>query len=199
MGPGCRPHHRAGFLPRRSSPHLPAHRRTRSRTASRPTRSPWPRASSAAASSRKSAGQAYLGSLAANTPSAANIRRYAEIVRERAIMRSLAAIGTEIADTAFNPMGRDARRLMLDEAEGQGIPRSPRQGRRRGRGSSRSTRCSRRPSSASTAVQPREQERYHRARDRLSSIWTAMTSGLQAGRPDHRRRRGPAWARPRWR
>ncbi len=32
-------------------------------------------------------GQAYLGSLALNTPSAANIRRYAEIVRERAIMR----------------------------------------------------------------------------------------------------------------
>ena len=56
-----------------------------------------------------------LGSLR-NTPSAANIRRYAEIVRERSIMRSLAAIGTEIADTAFNPMGRDARAL-VDEAE----------------------------------------------------------------------------------
>ncbi len=61
-------------------------------------------------------GHAYLGSLAANTPSAANIRRYAEIVRERSIMRNLAAIGTEIADTAFNPMGRDARAL-VDEAE----------------------------------------------------------------------------------
>jgi replicative DNA helicase len=61
-------------------------------------------------------GHAYLGSLAANTPSAANIRRYAEIVRERSIMRSLAVIGTEIADTAFNPMGRDARAL-VDEAE----------------------------------------------------------------------------------
>src|SRR5215510_14089354 len=61
-------------------------------------------------------GHAYLGSLAANTPSAANIRRYAEIVRERAIMRRLAAIGTEIADSAFNPLGRDARAL-VDEAE----------------------------------------------------------------------------------
>src|SRR5687767_2930878 len=40
-------------------------------------------------------GQAYLGSLALNTPSAANIRRYAEIVRERSVMRSLASIGTE--------------------------------------------------------------------------------------------------------
>src|SRR5262245_13786212 len=63
-------------------------------------------------------GQAYLGSLAANTPSAANIRRYGEIVRERAIMRSLAAVGTEIADAAFSPMGKTAAQ-MLDEAEGR--------------------------------------------------------------------------------
>jgi len=59
---------------------------------------------------------AYLGSLAANTPSAANIRRYAEIVRERAIMRNLAAVGTEIADSAYAPAGRDAKAL-VDEAE----------------------------------------------------------------------------------
>jgi len=61
-------------------------------------------------------GHAYLGALAANTPSAANIRRYAEIVRERSVMRSLAAIGTEIADASYNPAGRDAKAL-LDEAE----------------------------------------------------------------------------------
>ena len=61
-------------------------------------------------------GQAYIGSLALNTPSAANIRRYAEIVRERAIMRQLAAIGTEIADSAYNPLGKDAR-VLIDEAE----------------------------------------------------------------------------------
>ena len=61
-------------------------------------------------------GQAYLGTLAANTPSAANIRRYGEIVRERSVMRNLAAIGTEIADAAYNPLGRDAKAL-LDEAE----------------------------------------------------------------------------------
>ncbi len=61
-------------------------------------------------------GQAYLGTLAANTPSAANIRRYGEIVRERSVMRNLAAIGTEIADGAYNPLGRDAKAL-LDEAE----------------------------------------------------------------------------------
>jgi replicative DNA helicase len=61
-------------------------------------------------------GQAYIGSLALNTPSAANIRRYAEIVRERAIMRSLAAIGTEIADSAYSPSGKDAA-VLIDEAE----------------------------------------------------------------------------------
>jgi len=61
-------------------------------------------------------GQAYLGTLAANTPSAANIRRYGEIVRERSVMRNLAAIGTEIADSAYNPLGRDAKAL-LDDAE----------------------------------------------------------------------------------
>ncbi|XZG71290.1 replicative DNA helicase [Chitinibacteraceae bacterium HSL-7] len=61
-------------------------------------------------------GLSYLGSIAANTPSAANIRRYAEIVRERAVMRQLATVGTEIADSAYNPNGRDAADL-LDEAE----------------------------------------------------------------------------------
>ncbi len=61
-------------------------------------------------------GQAYLGSLSMNTPSAANIRRYAEIVRERAIMRKLAQAGTEIADSAYNPTGREAKDL-IDEAE----------------------------------------------------------------------------------
>jgi replicative DNA helicase len=61
-------------------------------------------------------GQTYLGSLSLNTPSAANIRRYAEIVRERSVMRNLATAGTEIADAAYNPMGRDAKAL-VDEAE----------------------------------------------------------------------------------
>ena len=61
-------------------------------------------------------GNTYLGTLAAGTPSAANIRRYAEIVRERSIMRSLATIGTEIADSAYSPAGRDAKAL-VDEAE----------------------------------------------------------------------------------
>ena len=61
-------------------------------------------------------GLAYLGALAQSTPSAHNIRRYAEIVRERAVMRRLVQVGTEIADTALNPMGREVGQL-LDEAE----------------------------------------------------------------------------------
>jgi replicative DNA helicase len=61
-------------------------------------------------------GVAALHGLASGTPSAANIRRYAEIVRERAIMRKLAEVGTSIADSAYSPQGREARQL-LDEAE----------------------------------------------------------------------------------
>lgn len=61
-------------------------------------------------------GLAYLGEIANNTPSAANIRRYAEIVRERAVLRKLVSVGDEIAAGALNPAGRDAKAL-LDEAE----------------------------------------------------------------------------------
>ncbi|MDR3158718.1 MAG: replicative DNA helicase [Zoogloeaceae bacterium] len=61
-------------------------------------------------------GLAYLGELANNTPSAANIVRYAEIVRERAIRRKLIAISDEIAAKALNPQGCETREL-LDEAE----------------------------------------------------------------------------------
>jgi len=61
-------------------------------------------------------GIAYLNQIASGTPSAANIRRYAELVRDRSIMRKLAEIGTAIADSAYTPQGREARQL-LDEAE----------------------------------------------------------------------------------
>jgi replicative DNA helicase len=63
-----------------------------------------------------SGGLAYLGEIANNTPSAANIRRYAEIVRERAILRKLVTVGDEIAASALNPLGKDAK-VLLDEAE----------------------------------------------------------------------------------
>ncbi len=61
-------------------------------------------------------GLAYLNALAHNTPSAANIRRYAEIVRERSMLRKLVSISDEISAAAFNPQGKEARQI-LDEAE----------------------------------------------------------------------------------
>ena len=63
-------------------------------------------------------GLAYLNALAQSVPSAANMRRYAEIVRERAILRKLIAASDEIATTAFNPQGRPVTQI-LDEAEGR--------------------------------------------------------------------------------
>jgi replicative DNA helicase len=61
-------------------------------------------------------GLAYLGALVQNVPTAANIRHYAQIVRDRSILRQLAATAGEIADTAYNPLGRSAK-MVLDEAE----------------------------------------------------------------------------------
>ena len=61
-------------------------------------------------------GISYLNSLAQNTPSAANIRRYAEIVRDRAILRKLITVADEISGAAFNPQGKEVKQ-MLDQAE----------------------------------------------------------------------------------
>jgi len=61
-------------------------------------------------------GLGYLNSLAQYVPSASNIRRYAEIVRERAILRKLVSASDEIATAAFNPKGRAVDKI-LDEAE----------------------------------------------------------------------------------
>jgi replicative DNA helicase len=61
-------------------------------------------------------GLSYLNSLAQYVPSASNIRRYAEIVRERAILRKLVSASDEIATSAFNPKGKPIDKI-LDEAE----------------------------------------------------------------------------------
>ncbi|MES2663653.1 MAG: replicative DNA helicase [Pseudomonadota bacterium] len=58
----------------------------------------------------------YLVHLAKNTPSAANIKAYADIVRERAILRRLVQVANSIADSAFHPQGRSYEEL-LDESE----------------------------------------------------------------------------------
>jgi replicative DNA helicase len=63
-------------------------------------------------------GLAYLGTLAKNTPSAANIRAYAEIVREYSVLRRLIGVGTGIANAGYFPEGRNAKEL-LDFAEQQ--------------------------------------------------------------------------------
>ena len=77
-----------------------------------------------------SGGLAYLAELTENTPSAANIVAYAEIVRERAVLRDLIRTSTEIADAAFRPQGRgvpdllnDAERRILEIAERGGAGR----------------------------------------------------------------------------
>lgn len=66
--------------------------------------------------SEEAGGLAYLNALAQNTPSAANIRRYAEIVRDRGVLRKLITVSDEIASKAFNPQGKEVKQL-LDEAE----------------------------------------------------------------------------------
>ena len=124
-------------------------------------------------------GLAYLNALAHNTPSAANIRRYAEIVRERAMLRKLVAVADEIAATALNPQGKEARQL-LDEAESQ-VFKIAQEGARGSQGFQE--------------IQPllaqvveRIDELYHREGDSdVTGIPTGfvdldrMTSGLQAG------------------
>lgn len=61
-------------------------------------------------------GFAYLGELAKNTPTAANIGAYADIVYERAVLRELISVGTQITQSAFEPQGRASAEI-LDEAE----------------------------------------------------------------------------------
>ena len=63
-------------------------------------------------------GLAYLGMLAKDTPSAANIVAYANIVRDKSVLRQLIHVGTDISDSAFNPEGRNTAEL-LENAERQ--------------------------------------------------------------------------------
>ncbi len=71
---------------------------------------------SSAGKAEEVGGLSYLNALAQNTPSAANIRRYAEIVRDRGVLRKLITVSDEISGNAFNPQGREVKQL-LDEAE----------------------------------------------------------------------------------
>jgi replicative DNA helicase len=77
-------------------------------------------------------GLAYLAKLAKDTPSAANIRAYADIVRERSVLRQLIEVGTDIAGSGYNPEGRSTKEL-LDAAERQ-VFKIAEQGARAGKG-----------------------------------------------------------------
>ncbi|HEV2110551.1 MAG TPA: replicative DNA helicase [Gammaproteobacteria bacterium] len=61
-------------------------------------------------------GLAYLATLARDTPTAANVRAYADIVRERSVMRQLIRVGGELAESAYHPEGRGVAEL-VDQAE----------------------------------------------------------------------------------
>jgi replicative DNA helicase len=77
-------------------------------------------------------GMAYLGSIARDTPSAANIAAYADIVRERSVLRQLIHAGVEIADSAYHPDGSDLAHLL--EAAEQRVFRIADQRRKGGSG-----------------------------------------------------------------
>jgi replicative DNA helicase len=131
-------------------------------------------------------GLAYLGAMAKDTPSAANVVAYADIVRERSVLRQLIQVGSQVADAAYHPKGRELSDL-VEEAE-QRIFRIADQKRRSGSGF-KSIR-----SWLSRAVN-RIDELFH-VTSRVTGIGTGfadldeMTSGLQrsdlvvvAGRP----------------
>ena len=61
-------------------------------------------------------GHEYINNLVEATASSANIKSYADIVRERYVLRELVRAGSDIADTAYSPSGRDIDAI-LDEAE----------------------------------------------------------------------------------
>ena len=77
-------------------------------------------------------GLAYLATLAKETPSAANIEAYANIVREKSILRQLIHSGSEIADLAYSPQGRET--IQLIESAEQTVFRIADQYRRKGTG-----------------------------------------------------------------
>lgn len=124
-------------------------------------------------------GLAYLNALAQNTPSAANIRRYAEIVRDRSVLRKLVTVADEIATGAFNPQGREVRQL-LDEAESKVFAIAEE--------GSRGQQGFQEIQPLLTQVVERIDELYHRdSQNDITGVATGfvdldrMTSGMQAG------------------
>lgn len=75
-------------------------------------------------------GLSYIGALANNTPSAANIAAYAKIVRENAVLRELIRAASDISQAAYQPEGKGVSEL-LDVAEARVLEISEK-GHRRG-------------------------------------------------------------------
>jgi replicative DNA helicase len=123
-------------------------------------------------------GLAYLNALAQSVPSAANIRRYAEIVRERSVLRKLVAASDEIATSAFNPQGRPVAQI-LDEAEGKIF--------RIGEEGSRSRQGFQSMDSLVVALIDRVNELHENGAEEVTGVRTGfydldrLTAGLQAG------------------
>ena len=90
----------------------------------------------------KTGGSAYLAALAQNTPSAANIRRYAEVVRDRAMLRRLIQVSGEIAESALSP--GEGTLHSCSTRRNRACSKSPSPAAAASRASSRSSRCSRR-------------------------------------------------------
>ncbi len=129
-------------------------------------------------------GLAYLGTIARDTPSAANVRAYAEIIRERSILRQLVAAGGEIAAAATDSRGRSATEL-VDEAERRVFEIAERGSRgkiriRRDQGRPAADDRPARHAAPDAGRDPRRPERIHAARP--------QDDGLPAGRPDRDRR-----------
>ncbi len=132
-----------------------------------------------AAKAEEAGGLSYLNAVAQNTPSAANIRRYAEIVRDRAVLRKLVTVADDIATTALNPQGKETKQI-LDEAESK-VFQIAEAGARGGQGFQELPKLL-------TQVVERIDELYHR--DNQSDVTGVptgfadldrMTSGLQEG------------------
>jgi replicative DNA helicase len=119
----------------------------------------------------KTGGAAYLAALAQNTPSALNIRRYAELVRERSVQRRLAQVATEIARTrSARPARRSASCWTRPSRRSS---RSPSRARARTPACSPSARCWPRCSSASTTCTARTNPSDITGVPRASSTSTA--------------------------
>ena len=96
-------------------------------------------------------GLAYLGTLARDTPTAANVRAYADIVRERSLLRQLIEAGTRDRRRRSSAT-RARRRASWSIAPSSACSRSPSRARAAATGArARAARCCRRSSTRSTS------------------------------------------------